>query len=108
MILTELKALANEKRLKIICVLAKHNFCQFHIIELTKLSQVDTSRSLKALVDCGLVESHKIGNRVIFSLSNKMQVKYALQLVDIEQEYSYLLDNVDITAYAKECENLTV
>lgn len=106
MILNELKALANEKRLKILYVLAKNDFCQIHIIELTGLNQVDASRSLKTLVDTGLVDCTKRGNRVIYSLSKKMRNEYKSQLDAIINEYNYLSFDVDIDEYAKECEDL--
>ncbi len=106
MILNELKALANDKRLKIIYALADNDFCQIHIIELTKLSQVDASRSLKALVETGLVDSRKSGNRVIFSLSKKMREDYKLQLEMIKQEYNYLSFDIDMDEFVKECQNL--
>ncbi len=106
MILNELKALANDKRLKVIYALADNDFCQIHIIELTKLSQVDASRSLKALVETGLVDSRKSGNRVIFSLSKKMREDYRLQLDMIKQEYNYLSFDIDMDEFVKDCQNL--
>ncbi|WOO87784.1 metalloregulator ArsR/SmtB family transcription factor [Mollicutes bacterium LVI A0039] len=106
MILNELKALANEKRLKVIYSLSNSDFCQMHIIELTKLSQVDASRSLKTLVDSGLVNSRKEGNRVVFSLSDKMINEYNVQLQQIKKEYNYLSFDVDIEQYIEECKTI--
>lgn len=106
MILNELKALANEKRLKIIYALSTSDFCQLHIIELTGLSQVDASRSLKALVDSGLVDSRKKGNRVIFSLSYKMTDEYKTQLDAIKKEYNYLSFDIDMDDFVEDCKNL--
>ncbi len=106
MILNELKALANDKRLKVIYALAKNDFCQLHIIEISGLSQVDASRSLKALVESGLVDSQKSGNRVIFSLSKKMKEEYKTQLEMIKQEYNYLSFDVDMNDIVDDCRNL--
>lgn len=106
MILNELKALANDKRLMVIYALTISDFCQLHIIELTNLSQVDTSRSLKALVESGLVDSRKKGNRVIFSLSKKMKTDYSLQLDAIRKEYNYLSFDVDMDEFVEDCQTL--
>ncbi len=106
MILNELKALANEKRLKVIYSLLKNDFCQIHIIEISGLSQVDASRSLKALVEAELVDSRKIGNRVIYSLSSKLKEEYANQLQVIEKEYNYLLSEIDLDKTILDCKLL--
>lgn len=106
MILNELKALANDKRLKVIYALTVNDFCQLHIIEMTGLSQVDASRSLKALVDTGLVDSRKKGNRVIFSLSDKVKNDYAVQLDMIRTEYNYLSFDLDIDEFVEDCKTL--
>lgn len=105
MILKELKALANDKRLKVIYALSNNDFCQLHVIEISGLSQVDASRSLKALVDSGLVDSQKSGNRVIFSLSKKMKEDYKVQLDTIVEEYNYLSFDVDMNEIALDCKN---
>lgn len=105
MVLKELKALANDKRLKILYVLTINNFCQIHIIELTQLSQVDVSRNLKPLVDMGLVDSEREGNRVFFSLSKKMKIEYKNQLEQIIKEYEYLSSGVDINKFIDKCKN---
>lgn len=106
MILNELKALANDKRLKVIFALANNDFCQLHIIQITGLTQVDASRSLKALVESGLVDSQKNGNRVIFSLSKKMKEEYKTQLEMIKQEYNYLSFDMDMNDLVDDCKNL--
>lgn len=106
MILNELKALANDKRLKVLYSLADNNFCQLHVIQITGLSQVDASRSLKALVDSGLVDSTRKGNRIIFSLSNKMRTEYKAQLEMIKKEYNYLTFDLDLQEIIDDCENL--
>lgn len=106
MILAELKALANEKRLRIIYALSLQEFCQLHIIEITELSQVDTSRNLKVLVDSGLVNSEKRGNRVIYSLSAKIKEDYAAQLDKIKMQYNYLTFDVDVEEIIDDCNKL--
>lgn len=106
MVLNELKALANDKRLKVLYALSYHDFCQIHIIEITGLSQVDASRSLKALIESGLVESRKKGNRVIYTLSTKMKDDYSVQLKAITEEYNYLSYDVDLNGLVNECCNM--
>lgn len=106
MILNELKALANDKRLKVLYALSYNDFCQIHIINITGLTQVDASRSLKALIESGLVVSRKKGNRVIYSLSTKMREDYSVQLQAINNEYKYLSFDVDLNALVDECCNM--
>ncbi len=107
MILNELKALANEKRLKIIYSLSIYEFCQVHIMTITGLSQVDASRNLKVLVAADLLESQKKGNRVMYKLSDKMQLDYSLQLELIKKEYSYLSYDLDIEQLIATCQGLS-
>ncbi len=106
MILNELKALANEKRLMIIYSLTIHKFCQVHIMTITGLSQVDASRNLKVLVMAGLLESQKEGNRVMYKLSDKMLINYERQLASIKKQYSYLSYDLDIESLIESCQNL--
>lgn len=106
MILNELKALSNEKRLKIIYALSINNFCQMHVIEISGLSQVDASRGLKILVDSGLVDSEKHGNRVLYSLSEKMIECYREQLTLICEEYKYLSYDIDTVLLIDECKSM--
>ncbi len=106
MILNELKALANEKRLKIIYSLTIHDFCQVHIMTLTGLSQVDASRNLKVLVDAGLLESQKKSNRVMYKLSDKMAIDYNEQLELIKKEYGYLSYDLDMDELIAGCQSL--
>lgn len=104
MVLKELKALASEKRLQIIYALSINDFCQVHIIEITGLSQVDISRNIKVLIDNGLVIGKKDGNRIMYSLSQKLINEYPLQLKKVKREYEYLLENVNIDDLIKRCE----
>lgn len=103
MILDELKALGNEKRLMIVYALNLSEFCQIHIEKITKLGQVDISRHGQMLIDAGLVETRKKSNRVIYSLSAKMRVDYKIQLEYISDYYKYLLDEVEIGEITQEC-----
>lgn len=106
MIINELKALANEKRLKIIYILTIRDFCQTHIAEIANLSQVDCSRNLKILIDAGLVIGDKRSNRVIYRLEQKFVDEYQPQVEKIKEQFSYLLYDIDIERIGVECDNL--
>lgn len=104
MILKEMKALANEKRLKILFVLSHNEFCQIHISELTGFSQVDASRSLKQLVDTGFVATRKVGNRILFSLTDKLELEYGNVLTNLQLEYSDIIIDIDMKQFIETCE----
>ncbi len=104
MILNELKALSNDKRLKILFILSYSEFCQIHISDLTGVSQVDASRNLKQLVDTGFVSSRKVGNRVLFTLTDKLEDEYGEFVPRLQNDYSNLITNVDISQYIEMCE----
>ncbi len=104
MILKEMKALANDKRLKILFVLSYNEFCQIHISELTGLGQVDASRSLKQLVDTGFVATRKVGNRVLFSLTDKLELEYGNVLTNLQVEYSDIIIDIDMEQFIQTCE----
>lgn len=64
-----LKLVAEESRLKILCILSKKDHCVCELMEHTKYSQSLISHHLKDLKDAGLVRSHKVGLRVYYSLN---------------------------------------
>lgn len=71
-----LKAISEENRLKILCLLQKDNLCVCDIWENLNLPQNLVSHHLKVLKDFGLVESKKEGTRVIYSPNLKMTKNY--------------------------------
>lgn len=66
-----LKVIADENRLKIICILKNGEQCVCNIIENLKLSQSLVSHHLKKLKDVGLVKDNKKGFWVHYSLTEK-------------------------------------
>ncbi len=67
-----LKIISEENRLKILCILSQYNsICVCKIIENLQLSQSLVSHHLKSLKKVGLVESHKQGLWIHYSLTNK-------------------------------------
>jgi len=71
-----LKAISEENRLKILCILQKGELCVCDIWKHLGLPQNLVSHHLKVLKDFGLVESKKDGTNVIYSLNSKNTKKY--------------------------------
>jgi len=71
-----LKAISEENRLKILCILQKSNLCVCDIWQHLDLPQNLVSHHLKVLKDFGLVESKKEGTKVIYSLNSEITKKY--------------------------------
>ena len=71
-----LKAISEENRLKILCILRKQDLCVCDIWQYLGLSQNLVSHHLKVLKDFGLVESRKDSTKVIYSLNSKNTEKF--------------------------------
>lgn len=66
-----LKVVAEENRLRILCILKEGELCVCKIIEFLELSQSLVSHHLKILKDAGLIEDDKQGLWVHYSLTPK-------------------------------------
>jgi ArsR family transcriptional regulator len=66
-----LKVIAEENRLKILCLLQKGDLCVCDIWQYLGLPQNLTSHHLKVLKDFGLITSRKEGLRVHYSIDKK-------------------------------------
>jgi ArsR family transcriptional regulator len=71
-----LKAVGEENRLKIICLLKKEKRCVCDIWKYFDLSQNLVSHHLKMLKDLGLVSSKQNGLKVIYSINKRNINKY--------------------------------
>ncbi|HKK54312.1 MAG TPA: metalloregulator ArsR/SmtB family transcription factor [Patescibacteria group bacterium] len=71
-----LKAISEENRLKILCVLQKSELCVCDIWQYLSLPQNLVSHHLKVLKDFNLVESRREGTKIIYSLNPKVTKKY--------------------------------
>jgi ArsR family transcriptional regulator, arsenate/arsenite/antimonite-responsive transcriptional repressor len=71
-----LKAISEENRLKILCILQKESLCVCEIWRLLELPQNLVSHHLKILKDFGLVDSRKKGTKVFYSLNKTNSKKY--------------------------------
>ncbi len=81
-----LKIIAEENRLKILCILKKQEMCVCDIWQSLDLPQNLVSHHLKILKDYNLVESKKESTKMIYSINSKT----------INQYYSllhYLINN---------------
>lgn len=71
-----LKAISEENRLKILCILRKSKLCVCDIWQSLNLPQNLVSHHLKVLKDLNLIEAKKEGTKVIYSLNSKDTEKY--------------------------------
>lgn len=71
-----LKAISEENRLRILCILKKQALCVCEIWQVLDLPQNLVSHHLRVLKDFGLVVSEKDGTKVIYSLNRKNTEKY--------------------------------
>ncbi|MCE9598410.1 MAG: metalloregulator ArsR/SmtB family transcription factor [Spirochaetia bacterium] len=68
-LLKTLRAAADETRLRILSVLGAEPLSVGEILEILNMGQSRISRHLKILADAGLLESHRLGNRVYYGLA---------------------------------------
>lgn len=66
-----LKALSEENRLRILCLLRQGDLCVCEIWQYLDLSQNLTSHHLKVLKDFKLVKSKNQGTKIIYSLNTE-------------------------------------
>jgi len=71
-----LKAISEENRLKILCILQKQELCVCEIWRILDLPQNLVSHHLKILKDFNLVEYRKEGVKIIYSLNSKNTKRY--------------------------------
>jgi len=76
-----LKAISEENRLKILCILKKQEMCVCEIWEHLKLPQNLTSHHLKVLKDFGLISSRRDGLKIFYKL-NQSVVKNNIKLLN--------------------------
>jgi len=67
-----LKAVSEENRLKILCILKKQEMCVCEIWEYLKLPQNLTSHHLGVLKDAGLISSRREGLKIFYKLNPKI------------------------------------
>ena len=72
-----LKVIAEENRLKILCILCKQEMCVCEIWQYLDLPQNLVSHHLRVLKNSKLVESRKKGTKVIYSINQKNINKYS-------------------------------
>lgn len=75
-LLNILKAVADESRLRILCLLNQRELCVCEIEEVLATSQSNISRHLTKLKDRGLIDSKKQAQFVIHGISQIMMDKY--------------------------------
>lgn len=72
-----LKIVAEENRLKILCILRNGEKCVCDIWQYLELPQNLTSHHLKVLKDFNLIESRKEGLKVFYSINKKAMSNYS-------------------------------
>jgi ArsR family transcriptional regulator, arsenate/arsenite/antimonite-responsive transcriptional repressor len=71
-----LKSVADESRLRILCLLNQRDLCVCEIEEVLKTSQSNISRHLTKLKDIGFITSEKQAQFVIHRIDREMAEKY--------------------------------
>jgi ArsR family transcriptional regulator len=84
-LLNILKALADESRLRILCLLNRKDLCVCEIEAVLKTSQSNISRHLTKLKDRGLIISEKQAQFVIHKINKEMTEKYPFILTILNQ-----------------------
>lgn len=82
-----MKIVAEENRLKILCILRTGEKCVCDIWQFLDLPQNLTSHHLKVLKDFGLVEDRKEGLKVYYSINKKEMSKFNSLLNKFLQAY---------------------
>lgn len=82
-----LKVIAEENRLKILCMLSKEEMCVCEIWQYLDLSQNLVSHHLKILRDFKLIKSRKEGLKVYYSINQIELSKYNSSLNSILRTY---------------------
>jgi len=82
-----LKVVAEENRLKILCMLRLGEKCVCDIWQFLDLPQNLTSHHLKVLKDFGLVDDRKEGLRVYYSINKKEVAKFNSLINKFLQSY---------------------
>ena len=82
-----LKIIAEENRLKILCILRDGEKCVCDIWQYLKLPQNLTSHHLKVLKDFGIVSSRQEGLKVIYSTNKNVIKKYSKLLNNYLNSY---------------------
>lgn len=91
-----MKALSDPTRVKILKILEKRLMCVCELQTAIGAAQSTTSKHLKVLEDAGLVDSHKDGLWVNYSLADGRQSPYAASLLGNLRHW--LNDESDISA----------
>lgn len=77
-----LKIIAEENRLKILCILLNNEECVCDIVKYLSIPQNLTSHHLKVLKDFGLITSRKEGLNVFYSINKKKLAAFHLLISD--------------------------
>lgn len=105
-ILKVLKAISDEKRLRIINLLSNGEFCVCKIENILNLNQSNTSKHLSKLKAVEIIKERKDAQWRYFSLNNETLKKYLFLNEMINKnlnEAIFMEDNIKIEEYKNSC-----
>lgn len=100
-LLSIMKAMADETRLRILCLLNRKELCVCEIEEVLKTSQSNISRHLTKLKDKGIISSEKQAQFVIHRIEREMETKYPFISSVLDQASKIGVYKKDIEALEK-------
>ena len=87
-LLTKLKALSDDTRLKLVILLLNNDYCGKALAKRLSVSESAVSQHLKVLREAKLVKGEKRGYWVHYSVNKERLKELAQQIVNLEQYYS--------------------
>ena len=82
-----LKAVADEKRLKMLKMLSSSSLCSDHFVNILEISQPNVSHHLKILKEAELIDASKRGRWIDYSLNQKNIALIKNEVNNILKEY---------------------
>ncbi len=80
------KALSDETRLRILCVLIERECCVCEVMQALEISQTRASRNLKVIYNAGLLRSRRDGRWVLYSIDKEKMKSHLAAIVEVVEK----------------------